>query len=219
MMASVMKAALLAGGRGSRMWVPEGLGGAGKLDIDLCGLSLCRRAMAGLAGAFTDPFIVTGFGIAPKSLPGGRAVQDFPIGTGPAAGIAAALQQADDWCFVAAADMPFLDPRLISMLRQEVEALPDGVLCAIPHWSKGREPLHAFYRKGALNRIISFLETGRRSLNELSDSLDGRLLDAEEAAQACGSDLNLAFFNVNTLKDLEDARKIIFKLGIQNKAY
>ncbi len=155
----------------------------------------------------------------PASLSGERVVHDYPIGTGPAAGIAAALQLADDWCFIAAADMPFLDPELISTLRQEVEALPDGALCAIPHWKKGREPLHAFYRKGALGTVTGFLETGRRSLNELTDSLDARLLDAEKAALACGSDLSLAFFNVNTLKDLEDARKIILKLGIQDKAY
>lgn len=213
-MASIMKAALLAGGRGSRMGVNDGLGGSGKLDLDLCGQSLCHRAMTGLERAFPDAFIVAGTGSLPHSLSVERVVLDSPIGSGPAAGIAAALQAADDWCFIAAADMPFLDSKLISTLKREVELLPNGVLCAIPQWIKGREPLHAFYRKASLGSIIGFLETGRRSLNDLADLLDARMLDAKEAALACGSDLDLAFFNVNTIKDLEDARKIIFKLGI-----
>ena len=218
-MASMMKAALLAGGRGRRMGSQECSGIAGKLDIDLCGSSLGQRAMAGLKAAFSDPFVVAGAGFIPASLSCEKVVLDNPLAVGPAAGIAAALQSCDDWCFIAAADMPFLDPGLILHLKQEVEELPEYVLCAIPQWRKGREPLHAFYRKGALNKITGFLETGHRSLNELADSLDARMLDAEKAAQSCGSDLSVGFFNVNTLKDLEDARKIIFKLGIHNTTY
>jgi len=152
----------------------------------------------------------------PSGMPVTREVYDLPVGNGPAAGIAAALQRCDDWCFIAAADMPFLDANLIRLFEQEVETLPKDVKCALPIWKKGKEPLHAFYRKDALDTIIDFLAGGQRSLNMLADLLDARLLDAERAATKCGSDLDLSFFNVNTIEDLEHAREIFYRLGIQN---
>jgi len=205
----VSDAALLAGGQGSRL----GNGSSGKLETDLGGKALGLRAYLRLKDAFGEPIVVTQDGEAPPSLEGCRAIMDSPVGRGPAAGIAAALRTAQDWCFVAAADMPFLDKGLIKELIAMVEALPGDCVCAMPSWRKGLEPLHAFYRKGALGRIEEFLAAGKRSLTELSLFLGAAVLDAEAASGRCGADPETAFFNVNTGEDLDTARVILYKLG------
>lgn len=208
-MGSVTDAALLAGGNGSRMQNGGTIRPEGKLDADLEGKSICRRSMERLRWAFPEAFLVVRRGFAPRSAVGMRIEYDVESGSGPAAGIAAALERAGDWCFIAAADMPFLDAGLIWALKAEVEALPGWALCAVPEWRKGREPLHAFYRKGALGAVESFLASRKRSMNELTDSLGACLLDAEDAALRCGCDLEASFFNVNTSFDLDRAREIV----------
>lgn len=212
MTGKVRDAALLAGGQGNRLRYRGPGDGLNKLDRDLCGKPLGLRAYLRLKDVFEDPLVVASCGSFPASLEGCRTVEDSHPGLGPAAGIAAALGTVDDWCFVAAADMPFLDRALIEELAAMVEYLPGDCTCAVPSWRKGLEPLHAFYRKGALDRIEKFL-ADRRSLTELARFLDARALDAEAASRRCGADLELAFFNVNTGEDLEMARVIIYKLG------
>jgi len=208
MQGRVTDAALLAGGRGSRFPSGGRYAAGGKLQADLCGTPLLSMSADGLARIFASPFVV-----APDefelTLPCVlRRIPDEKVGAGPGAGIAAAVKRSADWCFVAAADMPFLDAALIADFIVTVEGLPDDALCAVPAWKKGLEPLHAFYRRGAYGRILDFLSAGRRSLIELAEELRASKLDAEAAARRAGSDLEAAFFNVNTAEDMQKARKI-----------
>lgn len=204
----VTDAALLAGGKSRRF--PEGGRGAmaGKLRARLSGVPLVSMSLDALSGIFASAFLVAPAEFDIAVADGFRRIDDDPSGEGPGAGIAAAVKRSTDWCFVAAADMPFLDEALIRDFVGTVEGLPDDALCAVPFWVKGLEPLHAFYRRGAYGDILDFLRSGRRSLIELTEELKASKLDAEAAAKRTGSDLESAFFNVNTAEDLVRAGKI-----------
>ncbi|MBP7111295.1 MAG: molybdenum cofactor guanylyltransferase [Firmicutes bacterium] len=216
MQGRVTDAALLAGGRGSRFPSGGRHAAGGKLQADLCGTPLLSMSADALARIFESPFLVApgGFELAGQCVL--RRIPDEQVGAGPGAGIAAAVKRSADWCFVAAADMPFLDAALIADFIGTVEGLPDDALCAVPVWERGLEPLHAFYRRGAYGRILDFLRDGRRSLIELAEELRASKLDAEAAARRSGSDLEAAFFNVNTAEDLEEARRMK-SIGIKPK--
>jgi molybdopterin-guanine dinucleotide biosynthesis protein A len=200
-------AVLLAGGRSRRMMQGHE-SGAGKLDMEISGRRLGRLAADNLLKAFDKVYVCSQKGNVPPSLRDLPIIHDLPAGAGPAAGIASAVAHAEGWCFVVAADMPFLDHSMISAMRDIVEGLPEEYLCAIPTWHMGNEPLHAFYRCEALIGIVKFMKSGGRSLNEMIAQIHPCYLDAEKIAEVIGSSLERAFFNVNTKEDLEQARRI-----------
>lgn len=204
-----MEAALLAGGEGRRVLSGRADSQHGKLDIEVCGIPLGLRSYIKLAGAFPDPVVICRAGNVPWCLAKQRIAYDSDDASGPAAGIIAALELSQDWCFIAAADMPFLDDALIAFMASEVMKLPQRVFCAVPHWRKGHEPLHAFYRRRAIGAIAEYSNSGRRSLTGLTEALGARLINAEDAALQCGADIELAFFNVNSPEDFKHAERLV----------
>lgn len=212
----VTDAALLVGGGGRRF--NQGGAKPGKLGEDLSGRPLWRHAADALEPIFPSLFMVAhdeeegAFGASGR---GSKllVISDETGFEGPAAGIAASLAFCEDWCFVAAADMPFLHAGLISRMVAEVRMLPEDAVCAVPRWDKGLEPLHAFYRKGARDRVIRFMKDGRRSLTDLAANLRFTELDAAALAAKSGADLTEAFFNVNTKENLAEAREIAERLS------
>jgi len=204
-----MEAALLAGGEGRRALSGRADLQHGKLDIEVCGIPLGLRSFMNLSGAFPDTMVICREGNVPRCLAGQRMAYDSDIASGPVAGIIAALELSQDWCFIAAADMPFLDDALIAFMASEVVKLPRSVLCAVPFWRKGYEPLHAFYRKRAIGAIAEYSNSGRRSLIGLTEALGARLIYAEDAAVKCYADIEMAFFNVNSPEDFEYAERLV----------
>lgn len=213
--AEYMEAALLAGGEGRRAQSGKADPKHGKLDIEVCGIPLGLRSYIKLSGEFPDAMVICREGNVPKCLAKQRMAYDSDVANGPAAGIIAALELSQDWCFIAAADMPFLDDALIAFMASEVVKLPQSVLCAVPYWRKGHEPLHAFYRKRAIGEISAYSDSGRRSLTGLTEALGARLIDAEDAALRCGADIEMAFFNVNSPEDFKHAERLIGLSGGQ----
>lgn len=204
-----MDAALLAGGEGRRALSGRVDPHPGKLDIELCGIPLGLRSYTMLSGAFPDPIIVCREGNVPRCLARQRIAYDSGIAIGPAAGIIAALDLSQDWCFIAAADMPFLNGALIAGMASEVIELPQSVFCAVPSWRKGFEPLHAFYRRRAIGAIEEYSKSGRRSLIGLTEVLGAHLIDAEQAVLECGTNIEMAFFNVNSPEDFKQAERLL----------
>lgn len=204
-----MEAALLAGGEGRRALSGRADAYPGKLDIEVCGIPLGLRSYTMLSGAFPDPIVICRKGNVPRCLAKLGIAYDSVDVSGPAAGMIAALELAEDWCFIAAADMPFLDRSLIALMATEVMGLPQGVLCAVPSWRKGYEPLHAFYRGSAIGGIIGYSKSGKRSLMGLTEALGAHRIDAEEAAMKCGADIERAFFNLNSPEDFSHAERLI----------
>lgn len=204
-----MEAALLAGGEGRRALSGRAYPQPGKLDIEVCGIPLGLRSYNMLSGLFPDPIVICREGNVPRCLARQRIAYDSGIAIGPAAGIIAALELSEDWCFIAAADMPFLDGALIAKMSLEVMGLPQSVLCAVPSWRKGFEPLHAFYRRRAIGAIEEYSKSGRRSLIGLTEALGARLIDAEKVALECGASIEMAFFNVNSPEDFKQAERLL----------
>jgi len=85
-------------------------------------------------------------------------------GLGPIGGLATALRRAEtDAIFVAACDLPFLDPAVI---RELVGLLP-GYDAVVPQAGEHCEPLHAVYRCGCLPVVEQQIAAGDYSLQHL----------------------------------------------------
>ncbi len=140
-------ALILAGGKGSRLDYQE------KALIDINGepliaviikrlekavnniiISVRDRAQGELLDSRLSGLVKTQY----------RFAYDAYKETGPLAGILSGLKACEDeYCFVAACDMPFINEKIVRMLFKESEHYD----AAIPRWDDGfLEPLHAVYR-------------------------------------------------------------------------
>jgi molybdopterin-guanine dinucleotide biosynthesis protein A len=132
-----------------------------------------------------------------KVLKNFRVEEDIRPGCGPLGGIYTALKATDaDYCFVCATDMPNLNTGFIS----HMISLTDNHDIVMPMWSKGREPLHAIYRRSLISSIASLLDQNILrifSLIELSDTL----FIPEETIRMYG-DPAILFSNINTQHDM-----------------
>lgn len=150
-------AAVLAGGRSQRMGVDKTL-----LPFD--GEPLVRR-VAELAGQVCDNVMVVTN--RPEAMteanlpPSVRVLADEIAYQGPLGGLITALENAEhDWVLALAADMPWLEPRVINALWDA----RDGAQVVLPTSEKGPEPLLALYHKSCLPEARRVLESGRRRL-------------------------------------------------------
>jgi molybdopterin-guanine dinucleotide biosynthesis protein A len=120
----------------------------------------------------------------------------FP-GCGPLAGIhAALLASRHPHVFVAACDMPGLDPDVIRFLLARI-GTADAV---VPCWEGDVEPLHAVYAARCLPAIEASLRAGRHALR---DFLAGARVDwVSEAELRAVRGAARSLTNVNTPEEL-----------------
>lgn len=148
-------AAVLAGGRSQRMGVDKTL-----LPFD--GEPLVRRVTELAAQVCGNVMVVTNRpdAIADAGLPASvRVLTDEVAYQGPLGGLVTALDNAEDeWVLALAADMPWLEPRVIHALWDA----RDGAQVVLPTSEKGPEPLLALYHKSCLPEARRVLESGRR---------------------------------------------------------
>jgi molybdopterin-guanine dinucleotide biosynthesis protein A len=135
-----------------------------------------------LAGGGEDVYGFTGLRVVPDRIPG----------MGPLMGIASALEDARfETVFVAACDMPMVDPALVDRL---MSAAADGFDCAVPRVGEGLfEPLFAVYRRSALPVINEVLASGGRKVRSVFPRL-----------RVCSVDMPLpgGILNLNTPEDV-----------------
>jgi len=192
--------AVQAGGKSRRM-------GEEKALVPFLGKPLIEHVIARLQALGTDLFITSN---NPQQLQylGLRIAADEKPGTGSLNGLLTALLAAEGTpVLVAACDMPFVSPRLFHHMLQRCREYD----VVIP-WRDGHyEPMHAVYAascipavRAALNqgekRMVSFF-TGLRVL-QICDPLLGRLDYG-----------GMAFFNLNTPQDLEQAESWVAANG------
>ncbi|MDD4567624.1 putative molybdenum cofactor guanylyltransferase [Methanoculleus chikugoensis] len=126
-----------------------------------------------------------------------RCIADVRQGLGPIGGLhAGALAVHGEYVFVAACDMPCINPGVVRLLFDTAV----GCDAAIPSWNADMlEPLHAVYRRSAL---LDYLEEHESlSLRAMIWSLDTRYVPVEKIREI---DPNLlTFTNINNLEDLE----------------
>jgi molybdopterin-guanine dinucleotide biosynthesis protein A len=131
-----------------------------------------------------------------RQISGVRCITDIRKGIGPIGGIhAGVLTVQGDLIFVAACDMPCINPDVVSCLFD----LIDGFDAAIPCWNRDMyEPLHAVYRRSAL---LAYLERhGERSLRGMVQNLHATYIPVNELRQF--DPALRTFTNINRLDEL-----------------
>jgi len=183
-------AAILAGGESRRM-------GTNKALLEVDGTPIISRVYETLARLFREVILVTNTPEEYSFLPC-RTVPDIHPGFGAIAGLHSALVHSSfDRTFVAACDMPSLDPTLIKQICSIDPAAP----AVVPINVEGlQEPLHAVYSKGALPTIEEIIAAGDKSILIVLDRLATREVSQTEIG-GTGS-----FRNVNTPEEYEQLK-------------
>jgi molybdopterin-guanine dinucleotide biosynthesis protein A len=183
----LMTGVVLIGGRSRRF-------GSDKVLSGFKGKPLIKHVIETISPLFDETILI---GHRRKGLDEYRVVEDIRPGCGPLGGIYTALNAAtSDYCFVCAADMLRLNREFIS----HMITLADAHDIIMPMWSKGREPLHAIYRKTVIPYAAALLEQEDFKIYSLIQKVD-TLIIPEETIRAYG-DPEVLFSNVNTMGDL-----------------
>ena len=190
---------ILAGGKSLRL-------GHDKITEKVGNTTLLGKVISGIDSLSKDIIIVTAeernfkeFADNPKV----KTVSDIFPGRGSLGGIYTGLVKSESFHnLVIAADMPFLNGGLLTYMTE----VADGFDFIIPRIGTFFEPLHSIYSKNCISPIETMIKKNRRIIIELFDFVRVRYVEAEEIDRFDPE--HLSFFNINTIKDLELARKI-----------
>jgi molybdenum cofactor guanylyltransferase len=189
-------AAIIAGGKARRM------GGVVKGLLQVGGRRIVDRQLDALRAVFPRVFLVAG-DPAPWSGLGVEVVPDrAPTGSGPLAGIdaaLAALAPAEEAVVCVAGDMPFIDVPALALLRDHAP----GAQAVVPLVGDRPEPLLARYHRSCGPPVAAALAAGRLTTRAILDQLAVVHLD-EPTLRAVDPDL-LCLININTPDDLAGA--------------
>ncbi len=187
-----MTGVILAGGESRRM-------GADKAFLDLDGMPLIGRVLSVFLSQFDQTIIVTKRPELFKDFRV-RVVKDALDVKGPLTGIYTGLLNArSEQCFVAACDMPFLNPRLIAYMA-EVTGNFDAV---VPLVEGLPEPLHAIYHRRNLPLMETAIRGGDLKISQLIDQLRVRYLSEHEITYY--DPQKRSFMNLNTPEQYKEA--------------
>ncbi len=197
-------ALILAGGKGSRLGYQE------KALVDINGKPLIALVIESLEKA-VDNIIISVRDRAQGELLDSvlsdheyRFAYDICKDTGPLAGILSGMLVCEDeYCFVAACDMPFINEDVVKMLFRESEHYD----AAIPRWDDGfLEPLHAVYRcEPMIRETEEAIEKGETIILAPVFRLDVNYV-AVDRIKSIDPDLR-TFMNINTYEDIERLSK------------
>ena len=184
-------AAILAGGESRRM-------GRNKALLKVGDSPIIESVYRTLAALFHEVILVT-------NTPGEyafmncRKVADIHPGSGSIAGLHAGLAASGtERVFVAACDMPYLNPDLIRLLCSS-SLQGDAV---VPVNGDGlREPLHAVYATSVLDELQKSIERDDKSILNLLDRIHTTLVTPEAFRSIPGAEKS--FCNVNTPEEYD----------------
>ncbi len=181
---------VLAGGRASRM------GGRDKAFAAVEGEPIAVRAVRIFRSLFAQVLVSTNRPERFAGLDVQTVADQFPA-CGPLAGIHAALLASRyPHVFVAACDMPGLDPDVIRFLLGRVGSAE----AVVPCWDGDVEPLHAVYAVGALREIEAHLRAGQNAVRDVLRRLRVDYVSEAEMRAVRGAARSLT--NVNTPEEL-----------------
>jgi molybdopterin-guanine dinucleotide biosynthesis protein A len=192
---------LLAGGNSRRM-------GEDKRYLVVGEQTLLERGLAVLRSIFQEVLVV----IAQDSLPlkvAARVVRDLVPDCGSLGGLYTGLTQATTpYIFVAACDMPFLDPAVITQFTSR-RASADIVIAKL---AARLHPMHALYSKGCLPVLEQMIRTRQLKIQEMLSHASLHVGYVTEADLLTVDPSGRSFYNVNTPADLEAARSQLAQL-------
>lgn len=185
-----MTAIILAGGKATRM------GCADKAFLRLGREMLIKRQLRLIRKLFKKIIIVTNSPQRYRNLNGVRIVTDLIPNRGPLGGIYSGLQASeDDYNFVLACDMPFINLDLISYMLKKIK----GFDIVIPRYNRKFEPLYAVYSRNCIKPIENGLSRKNLKITRFLQYVKVRIISKKEITQF---DLNgISFVNINTPND------------------
>ncbi len=187
-----MTGIVLAGGENRRM-------GTDKSFLKVGGVPLIERVLRSMKAVFPDIIIVTN---APERYAayGVKTVSDVLDARGPLTGIySGLLQSPDEYNFVVACDMPFLNARLLSYMA----GLAAGHDIVVPSVCGQVEPLHAVYRRRLTTIIENELTHDRKRIRDIFERATVRYVTEEEIDRF--DPARKSFKNLNTPQEYEEA--------------
>ncbi len=139
-----MAAIILAGGKSRRM------GQSGKAFLKIAKVPIIKRQLRLLKKNFRQIIIVTNSPDKYKGLRGARVIPDIVANQGPLSGIfSGLLSSRDNYNFVVACDMPFINCRLIKYMYRN----SFGYDVVVPRINNRYEPLFGIYSKSCIRFI------------------------------------------------------------------
>ncbi len=189
---------ILAGGKSIRL-------GRDKISETVGDKTLLERVVSVLSLFKGDITVVASSDSALKNTftyPKLRFIEDIFPDKGSSGGIYTGLFTSNAFYnLVVAGDMPFLNPRLLKYMIENIESF-DLVAYRKNDWF---EPLHAIYSKNCLDPLKQIMQSNSRII-ELLKHVKVRYLSEEEIDRF--DPHHLSFFNINTEDDLKVAREI-----------
>lgn len=136
-------------------------------------------------------------------------IRDRIPGIGPIGGILTGLEASEDAFDLAlSCDSPFLKPRLLRFMLEESEGF-DVTLADV----EGRlHPMPGVYSKACIEPIADSIRHGQRKIISFFEDVNVNIIDSE-TIKKYDRDL-YSFFNINNEEDLEKARSIAKKIGV-----
>ena len=197
---------ILAGGHGERI-------GQDKATLVLDGLSLLQRAINS-ASSLGDDVICVARADQNISADGATFVHDPPGNKGILPAILAGLEHtSNDWIFLSACDMPFIQLPLVRYmlgLRQDYSII-------VPRLSVGLEPFHTLYHRRVIPALRAAIADNERRV--VSFYADQRVREVNENEIRLYDPQLISFFNINTHQDLTRARNLVAQLESRNSAF
>lgn len=173
--------------------------GTDKAFLELSGRPMIEHILEVLRAVCQRLIIVTN---SPERYAayGATVIQDVLNLRGPLTGIYSGLgRSGDDYNFITACDMPFLNAGLIAYLAEQAS----GYDVTLPKIGEFTEPLHAVYRRRLLPVIEARLQEGRREIRGILENVKVRYITKEEIARFDPE--QRSFKNINTRREYEEA--------------
>jgi molybdenum cofactor guanylyltransferase len=192
----------MAGGASSRF-------GRDKALVEIGGMPMLARMIELMRSVTDDVKMVATPG--KYSEFGVKLIPDRWPGEGPLGGIITALEDTAqsvpqrEWNLIASCDMPFLTRSWLEFLGER--ASQSNAQVVLPHSKSGPEPLCACYRTDAAGALRGAFESGVRKVTEGLKHVSTEVLDERDWKRFDSA--GRLFWNMNTLADYEEARRII----------
>ncbi|MEW6715194.1 MAG: molybdenum cofactor guanylyltransferase [Nitrospirota bacterium] len=181
---------ILAGGENTRMPVS-------KAFIKIGGEKIIERNLRIMRSLFSEAFIITN---QPEEYVylGAQLLGDVYDVRGPMTGIfTALLNSSNQWVFVSACDMPFINKDVI----RYAASMREGHDAVVPVSGKAAEPLFAFYSKRLTSSMEQGILSGKRGMKDFLNKKKVKYISKTEVK---GFDPEAkSFINLNTPEDIE----------------
>jgi molybdopterin-guanine dinucleotide biosynthesis protein A len=187
-----MTSIILAGGRASRMEARD------KSFLEIDNEPIIKRQLRKLKSLSQEVIIVSNSPDNYKGLKEVKVISDVVPNCGPLGGIySGLLASRDDYNFVVACDMPFIDSALIQYMHKNAY----GYDIVVPRIYNRYEPLFCIYSKKCLKYIKELLDKKVFKISTFFSEVVAREITENEVVQFTSPEK--VFINVNTQEDLK----------------